>query len=181
MTELQIKETREVNPKKLPLDQQGEDQRSTPRVGWHHAAAPSTSTLQERTCGRGHTKNTPALVSPCMESSLAVNCTGAMWIVDVKKLLFSSAQQRWGSIWTNVSTHTLPSPIGMLFPIGTCSKEGYQDGHRPRAHDLEGETKVFKSSKEEAEWSSKILQPFTILADSTTGPVNINCSSVNSR
>lgn len=126
----------------------------------------STSTLQERTCGRRHTKNTPALVSPCMESSLAVNCTGAMWIVDVRKLLFSSAQQRWGSIWTNVSTHTLPSPIGMLFPIGTCSKE---DGHRPRAHDLEGESKVFQSSKEEAEWSSKILQPFTILADSTTG------------
>lgn len=47
-------------------------------------------------------------------------------------------------------------------------KRGYQDGHRPKAYDLEGESEFFQSSKGEAEWSSKILQPFAILADNTT-------------
>lgn len=38
-----------------------------------------------------------------------------------------------------------------------------------RAHDPEGESEVFQSKKGEAEWCSKILQPFAILADNTTG------------
>lgn len=159
--------------------------RSAPKMGWCYAAAPGQKLLAMSTwrkwLGAGDTPKTHRHLSLiAWKAAWLSTAPGAMWIVDVRKLLFSSAQQRWGSIWNTMSTHTLPSPIGMSFVIRKCSKEGYQDGHRPTAHDLE-RARCFSPAKERLSGLVKSYNHLPYWQTTQQGPVNTNCSLVHSR